>query len=982
MATDPNQQNVHITGTDLPEWASETTQQGILNAIKVGDSNNVKLVSNMNTLMGNLISIMAGDRNAAKTYRESIRKSQEESSEIRKQLSELNTTIETVSQNTEQTNNDNRSREKKDDDRVDRQISQIKQLGMFDKIKFRADMAMAKSQKEQLRVMNNYLGDISLSSKELKNKFPEVLEKLGAPAAIADGPGNDIFGGLMALTGKANLAKNVIDTAFAAYSASQVPLQMMMQQVKDRFEITTELRQSGLLEDMSASFAETTDSFNKNNMTIVEATQFVREFSKAVGVTGTNAALEFVNKTAYATDIMERYGVNFSQVAKISGTYLDTLERTGLLEQISASERDRGLQSFMSAVEGVSMTLKTSLEESAKMIRDYLSRDDVSAMLMTNSLNLSQEVIAQIGAMAKMGPLGEIISKGAIDPNRFMLTQEFQALNNPALTGIRNIVEQMMSDLRSGRGTDELIAQYGKQMSDIIANDPVVAQLVAMDSDVASIVAGVGRLAQTSQDAIKDIVPPEVDKAEQRRQDAERRKALAAENIYTNIINTLEASGKLQEILEDQTDILNLQISAMGKVAERADEFGALLVSIGNEAHNAIVGSLSMLADGLAELFPERHIPGKERDIADTAAELTGDIELDRSTLAKSIGEERLKQINDAMDQSWVYDIVTNLKSPEDRMKELEDVKALLSASEEESAYIDTFIDEQKVRNLPNFGGRMAGTHISQLMIDRVYSQEDSFWNPNRLMDYENMLSGKVEATDEEKSHAAEVIKDAQQYAVRARFEEILPDMRDTQGEWNDQKRAVLAQESVNAMREAKLTTSEVSKIVSSLFSDPAFKSNLGVSDEQFEMYRQALLSELPTQYEPVDENTRKIIVSFPDSQLGLQTSFAELPSSLTIEGMTGATSDILNDFSSFSKGIGNDFQVNQDKFVSEMEQTWKDYGITNDADKRYILEQIRDAIKEGAQGRTDMVNATGLKDVGLLAGKLDDLISALNGRR
>jgi len=956
MATDPTQQNVFITGTDLPDWASEATQNGILNAIKASDSNNVKLTSNMNTLMGNLISIMAGDRNAAKNYRESIRKSQEESAEIRKQLSELNTTIKQVSDNTEQANNEDRARDKKDDERVNRQISQIKQLGLFDKLKFRADMAMAKSQKDQFRVMNNYLGDISLSSKELKDKFPEVLEKLGAPSSIAEGPGNDAFGGILALTGKTNMFKNLMEGAVAAYSASQVPFEMMMQQVKDRFEITTELRQSGLLEDLGASFVDTTKAFSDNKMTIVEATQFVREFSKAVGVTGASAALEFVNKMAYSTGMMDRFGISFSQVAKISGTYLDTLERTGLLEQISATERDRGMQSFMSAVEGVSMTLKTSLEESAKMISEYLSRDDISAMLMTNSMNLSQEVITQIGAMAKMGPLGEIVAKGAIDPNRFMLTQEFQALNNPALAGVRGIVEQMMSDLRSGRGTDELIAQYGKQMSEIISNDPLVAQLVAMDSDVASIVAGVGRLAQTSQDAINEISVPEVDKAEQRRQDAERRRAAAIEGLYANTLKTLDNSRELERILKAQTGIIEGQISIIDTLSQNATDMLATILSYSAKANEALMGTINVFAQGVADLFPEHHMAGQARDIGETTAAYQERKRVEREDIISGrdggpgIEAARVQEITQMVEDTeygtfWVSQS-KEIERANQRISDLEAMKSNVTEPKEREL-IDTYIAEEQA-NIIAKGLTTATTdlvsNLDKLMREKYY---ESYEDVKTESEYGTNTSPKF---NQEESTA--VIREAAPEAIRMRLEEVIPVVNDMDQVSMEIKQSVLAQEAVNNMRETGITPEEMKSIVDDMFLNPELVEMLGNNANSF---KEALLSELPGIITP------PIDTSFIDI---LQRPTNGIVDPIEVEAYNNI-SDIVG---------GNETYANEQQFKQFFDEMKVDNNYTNEQ----MIEKLDKMLTTIQNNKPDLEYTTGKEDVRLLVKTITDLITKL----
>ena len=618
MATDPNQQSVYLSGIDssIPAWASEQTSSNILKAITSGDNklygqsvNQTNATNNMVQMLTRLVGIMSGNvsKNSTSDYLKSVKQMQKDMADIKSELQTLNKNIKNGVPNSNNNNNNNGPRD------VVKILSDIQNVDRESKKEISNDFKkLNRTLSAEAGYLKRYLKenyDISLSVQEIKTNMSEIKSKMDiSDLKPSGGDPLSALGGLGDLFGKSNpyiaAAKTALDSAVKLYSASQIPFEMIMQQVKDRFEITTELRQSGMLEDLGATFVDTTKAFSDNNMTLKEATQFVREFSNAVGVMGTNSALEFVNKMAYSTNMMDRFGLNFSQVAKISGTYLDTLERTGLLEQISASDRDRGMKSFMNAVEDVSMTLKTSLEESAKMIKEYLSRDDVAAMLMTNMDNLSQEVVANIGAMSKMGPMGEIIAKGAIDPTRFALTQEYQSLNNPALSGIRSIVEQMMLDLRSGRGSDELISQYGQQMSDILKNDPVVRQLVAMDASAAKIVAGVDQLAQTSKDATNNILIPSVDQAERRRQDMERLRAKTVEATLASVIKTLDNSRALEGILNDQTKIIQTQIEAIDTLSRNAADFMADIVWASAKANVLLNQTIADFANGVAGLFP------------------------------------------------------------------------------------------------------------------------------------------------------------------------------------------------------------------------------------------------------------------------------------------------------------------------------------------------------------------------------------------
>jgi nicotinamide mononucleotide adenylyltransferase len=889
MATDPNQQNVFITGSDLPAWASETTQQGILNAIKTGDNNianaiksgdtnTAKLVTNMNTIMANLISLISGNKDASKSIIDSISRSQKENSEIiQKQVSILRSTIE--DKNSNNSNNEGELSE------IDKTLNKILKADSEEKRMLEKQFRVGqKTMHEQSSLIQNYLDKtqgIKLSISEIKSSFDEIKNKIGVET-----PKNDLFGNLSGLLGKGGSIKAGADMAVGTltslYSASQVPFEMMMQQVKDRFEITTELRQSGLLEDLGASFVDTTKAFSDNTMTIVEATQFVREFSKAVGVTGTTAALEFVNKTAYATDIMDRYGVNFSQVAKISGTYLDTLERTGMLEQISTTERDRGMKSFMSAVEGVSMVLKTSLEESAKMIRDYLGRDDITAMLMTNSMQLSQEVINEIGAMAKMGPLGEIISKGAIDPNRFMLTPEFQALNNPALSGVRSIAEQMMMELRAGRGTDELVARYTKQMADIVANDPLVGQLVASnDAEVSSIVAGLSKMAQTAQDAINNINVPEVDQAERRRQDAERRKSVTFENLLATSLKSLESSERLWEILNDQTEIINRQIGVVNRMAESADII-ADLMSVSATANKAVLTAITATAEQLIGLLPKDDTSAVESstfsgDVIDKISENSQDIQ---DTLAVKIERERGQDVRDLLEartsdwSGWFGEYADYLKEYRDILRTgyiVDDSGNQVQLDENMRAYINQIISQiQAEMSAGHRGGSLGNSYrFNNVVSEELGKIGSSMSELTSIIESEtSSVQEKTEAQNKIDAAKAKVVED--QIISRANVYSKSDD------EFFDAEGNLLQFDLKELTEWSNLNPEQIQKIIDGISQNEDFKTSVGNDFDKIIGYLD--INRQPINQLPSSDTVASDLVSSPtDDNIVLKMNTAEL---------------------------------------------------------------------------------------------------------
>ena len=95
------------------------------------------------------------------------------------------------------------------------------------------------------------------------------------------------------------------------------------QAFEDRFNLTNEIRQTGLfagLDSASSGLVQFSKTVRDNNFTLGQAAEFTKQFSRAVGITGVEAALEFVNSMAYdrtledgktALGMMKRFGMDF-----------------------------------------------------------------------------------------------------------------------------------------------------------------------------------------------------------------------------------------------------------------------------------------------------------------------------------------------------------------------------------------------------------------------------------------------------------------------------------------------------------------------------------------------------------------------------------------------------------------------------------------------------------------------------------------------
>lgn len=587
--------DIFISGIapNIPSWASEATLQGVLGLAKL----DTKLSGESNNLLRAILSSLSNQKETARLVAEAKRNASAAEKTARAQENLVKETVKSGNKPTPPSAND---------------IKQLKEMSGM-----RSIIAGIYAKTLDARKLERFHDDMREAQEENNNKLSEIVRKTGAKDNAAtsivaggfnqfrelqEGMGmglgdaiGSLAGGRMSLANGLGLLGS---GASAVYGAVQGGRNFALGQIEGRFDLATELRQSGLLSaigEMRQSFVDIASTVNNSSMTLQEAAEFTRQFSRAVGVVGVSESLSFVKEMAHSRDLIGQFGLSFAQVATISGTYMETLERLGMLESISARDRDRGMMSFMEVVESTSQTLKVSMEDAARMISEYLGRDDISAMILTAANQLSPEMQAQIGQMGNMGPLGEIIAMGAIDPSRFQLTDEYQALMNPALSGVRGIIEQMQTELAMGGNAADITARYSQQLADIVRNDPVVGQLVAMDDEVASLVSGIARFAQTAEDSTTSIQGQvqESDALERQRQELVRQRDIAFERAISDTMGHMERSGELAAVLNSETRLLTSQISA---IEEATDTFANLIGGV-------LTGSITLMNSATASLL-------------------------------------------------------------------------------------------------------------------------------------------------------------------------------------------------------------------------------------------------------------------------------------------------------------------------------------------------------------------------------------------
>ena len=601
--------DVFIEGGNWPDWATDST----LNAILRTSTLDTRLSGESNNILRAILGAVSNNKSTAAM----IAAAKKQASAAEKSAN-ANKKIADVQEDAAKTANDT----------LVNSAAQANKMssGLFGGLKAMAlEMKLAgKTEKEQLSYLKSIDQSQHLTEKEMKD-----LVKLQGKNGFGDGGlgavGGSAFssysdfleGTTSSLTdiigGDSSISKllgGIAGLGSAAIGALQGARSYATGQIEGRFDMVAEMRQSGLFSaigEMNKAFDDMSLEVNDNNMTLQEATEFTRQFSHSVGVIGVRESLNFVKTIADGSRVMDDYNLSFGQVATISGTYMETLERLGMLETMNARTRERGMLSFVSVVESTAQTLKVSMEDAAKMISEYLGRDDISAMIMTASSQLSPDMQAQIGQMGNMGPLGEIIAMGAIDPQRFMLTDEYQAMMTPALSGVRGIIEQMQSELAGGGNAADITSRYSQQLADIVRNDPVVGQLVAMDNEVARLVSGIQRFSQTAEDSTNSIVGnvQETDRLERQRQEMLRRKDVTIEQAISSALTNMD----LNTLLKSEIGLAEKQIELLTESGAAFENLisGALRtsVSVMNDATALLLDGATLLLEGINEMFPE-----------------------------------------------------------------------------------------------------------------------------------------------------------------------------------------------------------------------------------------------------------------------------------------------------------------------------------------------------------------------------------------
>lgn len=421
----------------------------------------------------------------------------------------------------------------------------------------------------------------------IKAKF-EMVSKGTQDTGLLGDPFQKTIKGLMGLT--------VAAEGFNAF---------LGQAFEDRFNLTNEIRQTGLfagLDTASTGLVQFSQTVRDNNFTLGQAAEFTKQFSRAVGITGVDAALQFVNAMAYdrtledgktALGMMSRFGMDFRQVTLVSGEFLDSLKSANLLGKLNERQMQQGMEDFMEGVTATSNVLKISLEDSAKMIADRLNRDDISAFLALmdpEKRKTATTALANVG-LEDGSALGEAIMKRiAMGSQGFLVSdQRAELMQTGQGAQLVNLIEQVGAVADRGGDVQGAMVEFMKGAGQMVESQQGSASAMLLikenQGNLMKIIPEIQRYTQTIADIDKGITPLGEDSLAQVAKDDLQRKSVVA---VEGLVNTqMEAFGSNLQNFNVQTERMQEKIQEIGDdlaPAAAAVTRGAGLVSEGTRA--------------------------------------------------------------------------------------------------------------------------------------------------------------------------------------------------------------------------------------------------------------------------------------------------------------------------------------------------------------------------------------------------------------
>lgn len=503
-------------GPGVPQWSNEATQRQVLNALNSGFSSNTDINRQIMQALSSLSRNEAGSE---------------------AKLSEILNGI----KNTETT---------------------IKKGNATDAVNANTN----KKQTGFLASLTNILSDTNRTAKKQLNITKRIAEyeKQGLTTSEANLRANiessaaqadSLWGDAKEVLGKVAVAVGFIGTANSK----------TIEGTTNRFNLAQGMRQSGLLAGMDAAGAGLiglSKTISRSNFTFGEADKFTRQFSQAVGVKGVKASMQFANTLAKSgegnSDMMQRFGMEFSEVTAMAGTYMESVRSIGQLDKLSDNQMRMGMDNFMDTVVSTSNVMKINLQDAANMIAETLKQDQFASQLALMEPEMRKNVEAMVG---RFGGEGTILGSGIATAMAAGSTQDFlqtdvaQQLQGDVIgQKLLPLITQMAETART-QGPDAanaLYANMGPQFESIIQFARENKALVNLDEGMArALITQLATMGQTIADANKGTVETSTeDKAIVSLIEAQRFAKIADEATETLVLGAADLGSTLNQFVE------------------------------------------------------------------------------------------------------------------------------------------------------------------------------------------------------------------------------------------------------------------------------------------------------------------------------------------------------------------------------------------------------------------------------------------------
>jgi len=520
-------------GAGVPQWSNEATQRQVLNALNAGFSSN----TNINRQIMNVLS--------------KISKGETKSSNSLSNLVNGMKKTETAIKQGNATNESNVAANKKQTGFLASLSSILSDTNRTAKKQLDITKRIAEYEKQGLSTSEANLR-ANIESADLANEsfFEETKDTITKLISV------------VTVIGAATKAANTktIEGASARYDMAQ------------------EMRQSGILAGMDSAGAgliNLSQTISRSNFTFGEAANFTRQFSQAVGVRGVQASMDFANTLAKSgegnSDMMQRFGMEFSEVAEIAGSYMESVRSIGQLDKLSDNQMRMGMDNFMDTVVSTSNVMKINLQDAANLIAETLKQDQFASQLALMEPEMRKNVEAMVG---RFGGEGSILGSGIATAMAAGSTQDFlqtdvaQQLQGDVIgQKLLPLITQMAETARTQgpEAANALYANMGPQFDSILQFARDNKALVNLNEGMTqAIVTQLAQVGQTIEDATKGEVPlSKADKAINALIETQRFAKLAGEANETLVLKATDLAGSLTTLVETSL-ILTQEIAKMG----------------------------------------------------------------------------------------------------------------------------------------------------------------------------------------------------------------------------------------------------------------------------------------------------------------------------------------------------------------------------------------------------------------------------------